>query len=327
MNEQAFQSAQQAIHAAQRILFTTHERTDGDDLGTVLALAHYAKAQQKHIQIVITGGTPSRLSFLPLSDEVEEQLHDTNFDLLIVSGCSNKERINHPEIQNLAIKTINFDHHPDNQQYADINVVDSTKSSVAELMYDFFQFCQWEISHPIATCLLTGIITDTGLFMHSNTKAETLEAAGKLMASGANITHVTKHTFSSSDISHLHAWGTGLENSYFNPENKIIYSVITKETLEKLGNPELANFEGLVETLNKVPEAKYAMLLKEEDGRIKGSLRSDPFKGVDVKEIAHSFGGGGHKWAAGFTLVGKLVKTEQGKWQVESDQNNIDLGT
>jgi bifunctional oligoribonuclease and PAP phosphatase NrnA len=325
--ELSFQQAKEVIESSQNILFTTHERTDGDDLGTVLALALYAKSQGKKVSVVITGGVPSRLEFMPMSDEVQEPLPQNNFDLLIVSGCSNIERVNHPEIQSLQIPTINFDHHPDNQNYANINVVDSTKSSVAELTYDFFQFCGWEMSSQIATCLLTGIITDTGLFMHSNTGAETLEAASKLMSHGARISQVTKHTFTSPDVDHLKAWGVGLQNSYFNPENKIIYSVLSQETLKKLGNPELANFEGLVETLNKVPEAKYAMLLKEEDGRIKGSLRSDPHKGVDVKEIAHTFGGGGHKWAAGFTLVGKLVKTDQGKWQVESEQQKIDLGT
>lgn len=323
---QAFSQAKDAIDQAQNILFTTHERTDGDDLGSVLALALHAKSQNKKVTVSIIGGVPSRLEFMPMADEVHSDLPGRDFDLLIVSGCSNLARMNNPDIESLGLPTINFDHHPDNQNYASINVVDSAKSSVAELVYDFFKFCEWEISSQVATCLLTGIITDTGLFMHSNTGAETLEAAGKLMEHGARITQVTKHTFDSADIEHLKAWGAGLENSYFNPENKIIYSVLTQETLKQLGNPELANFEGLVETLNKVPEAKYAMLLKEEDGRIKGSLRSDPFKGVDVKEIAHTFGGGGHKWAAGFTLVGKLVKSG-GKWQVESEQANIDLGT
>ncbi len=325
--DESFAQAKQLIESSNNILFTTHERTDGDDLGSVLALAEYCKQAGKKITVSTVGGVPQSLMFMPGADEVYEPMPAHNYDLLIVSGCSNIERIGNPEINTLEIPIINFDHHPDNTNYATINVVDSTKSSVAELVYDFFKFSEWEINNKIATCLLTGIITDTGLFMHSNTQAETLEAAGKLMEHGARISQVTKHTFSSPNIAHLKAWGMGLENSYYNPETKMIYSVITQENLEALGNPELANFEGLVETLNKVPEAKYAMLLKEENGRIKGSLRSDPFKGVDVKEIAHTFGGGGHKWAAGFSLYGKLQKNELGKWEVESAESSIDLGT
>ncbi len=96
----------------------------------------------------------------------------------------------------------------------------------------------------------------------------------------------------------------------------MIYSIITSAELEALGNPPLSAFEGIVETLNKVPEAKFAMFLKQDNDTIKGSLRSDPHKGIDVKEIAHTLGGGGHKWAAGFSIMGTLVKQDDGKWNV-----------
>ncbi len=311
-----FQEAKQLIESSQKILFTTHERTDGDDLGSVLALAWACLGMGKQVTIATTGGVPTRLQYMPMSDDVLEDITTTDFDLLVVSGCSSLSRINNPNIENLKIPTINFDHHPDNKNFADINVVDHTKSAVAELMFDFLQFCEWEITHQMATCLLTGIITDTGLLMHANTQASTLAAAGELMKSGARISQVTKHTFTSASPEHLRAWGEALKNSYFNPQNQVIYSVITQDQLTALGNPELANFEGLVETLNKVPEAKYAMFLKEDDGKIKGSLRSEEYKGVDVQQIAQKLGGGGHKLAAGFSMVGKLAKTANGRWEV-----------
>ncbi len=315
-NIQNFTKAKQLIESSQRILFTTHERTDGDDLGSVLALAWSCLAQGKQVTIATTGGVPTRLQYLPMSDDVLDDITTTDFDLLVVSGCSSLSRVNNPNIENLKILTINFDHHPDNKNFADVNVVDQTKSAVAELMFNFLQFCKWEITNQMATCLLTGIITDTGLLMHANTQASTLKAAGELMKSGARISHITKHTFNNASPQHLRAWGEALKNSFFNKENKVIYSVITQEQIKALGNPELANFEGLVETLNKVPEAKYAMFLKEDDGKIKGSLRSEEYKGVDVQQIAKKLGGGGHKLAAGFSMVGKLAKTANGRWEV-----------
>jgi phosphoesterase RecJ-like protein len=136
------------------------------------------------------------------------------------------------------------------------------------------------------------------------------------MKHGARISQVSKHTFTNATPTHLRAWGEALKNSYFNSENQVIYSVITEDQLASLGNPELANFEGLVETLNKVPEAKYAMFLKEDHGRIKGSLRSEEYKGVDVQKIAQQLGGGGHKLAAGFSMVGKLAITTTGRWEI-----------
>ena len=65
-----------------------------------------------------------------------------------------------------------------------------------------------------------------------------------------------------------------------------------------------------------MPEAKFAMFLRQDGNVIKGSLRSDTFKNIDVSKIAHIFGGGGHKLAAGFSVAGKLMKDEPGKWKV-----------
>ncbi len=311
-----FEQAKNLIESSNNILFTTHERTDGDDLGSVLALAHSIKEEGKKVTISTTGGVPTRLMHLPMADEVTEDINSDNFDLLIVSGCSALSRVGNSKIENLNIPIINFDHHVDNKNYGHINVVDPTKSSVAELVFDFFKFCNWNINNQMAICLLTGIITDTGLLMHANTQASTLSAAGELMKSGARISQISKHSFNNATPKHLKAWGEALKNSYFNPDNEVIYSVITTEQLQKLDNPELADFEGVVETLNKVPEAKFAMFLKEDGELVKGSLRSEEYKGVDVQKIAKKLGGGGHKLAAGFSMIGKLAKTPNGRWEV-----------
>lgn len=315
MNE-SFQQAKQLLEQANNILFTTHERTDGDDLGSVLALATYLESQGKTVTIATVGGVPESLHYLPKSESVLEDITHTNFDLLVISGCSVLNRVGNEKVTTLPIPILNIDHHPDNQMFGTVNVVDGTKSSVAELVYDFFKFNDWSINHQTAICLLTGIVTDTGIFMHSNTEASTLLAAAELMEKGARISTVTKNTYQGKDLSSLKAWAKALENAQYDPSQKIIYSIITEEELELLGNPSMSAFEGIVETLNKVPEAKFAMFLKQDRGVIKGSLRSDPHKGVDVKEIAHSLGGGGHKWAAGFSIIGKLVKQDDGKWQV-----------
>jgi len=316
MNTENFEQAKQLISASQRILFTTHERTDGDDLGSVLALANHLQKTGKNVTLAIKGGVPEQLQYLPLHEWVQEDLTHADFDLLIISGCSTLERCGLSTIINSRLPILNVDHHPDNTMYGDVNVVQADKSSVAELVYDFFQYCHWPVTPGIATCLLTGIFTDTGSFMHSNTQGSTLTAAADLMRKGARTATVARHTYKGKNVEGLKAWGKALENAYYDPDQKIIYSIITEEELEELGNPPLDYFEGLVETLNKVPEAKFALFLKQDGDVIKGSLRSDPHKGTDVKKIAHLFGGGGHTWASGFSLAGKLVRDDQGKWQV-----------
>lgn len=318
----SFPEAKQLLEQANTILLTTHERTDGDDLGSALALAHHLKNAGKHVNVVVKGGVPQQLQYLPMSQMVSENLplndkgEVEKYDTLIISGCSVRERVKHDEILKLKLPTINLDHHPDNKMYGDVNVVDAAKSSVAELTYDLFKFAGWEINHEIALCLLTGIVTDTGIFMHSNTQASTYAAAAELMSKGARISTVTKHTYEGKDLAGLKAWSRALGNAHYDSEKQMIYSIMTSEELDALGNPPLSAFEGIVETLNKVPEAKFAMFLKQDKDVIKGSLRSEEYKGVDVQAIAQSLGGGGHKLAAGFSLLGTLARDSRGKWEV-----------
>lgn len=312
-----FAKAKQLIEKSQRVLLTTHERTDGDDFGSISALAIYLEGLGKHIVRAVTGGVPENLAFLPQSRKTLAEFPEMeNFDLLIISGCSNLARAGQNSLGEFSGPILNIDHHPDNALYGAVNLVEAAKSSVAELVYDFFRFCGWPVNADVATCLLTGIFTDTGSFMHSNTQASTLKAAGYLMACGARVDKIASHTYQGKNFITLKAWAKALENLYYDAKHKLLYSVIQAGDLAELAQLPAGAFEGFVETLNKVPEAKFAMFLRQDGPAIKGSLRSDPFKGVDVSQIAKLLGGGGHKWASGFTVIGKLGKTARGQWQI-----------
>lgn len=316
-----FTKAKNLIDTSSRILLTMHERMDGDDGGSILAVFHHLKTIGKQVTCAVKKGVPPQLKFLPGNEYIQDDIIHNNFDLLITFGCSELSRTGSENILNLKskilnLKSINFDHHPDNTLFGDVNIVDSGKSSVAELVHDFFTFHKWPISHNIALCLLTGIITDTGSFMHSNTKDSTLKAAAGLMSKGARTSHIVRHTYQNKNPHTLKAWGRAFENSYYDAKHKIIYAVMTEKDLDELGSLPQSAFEGFVETLNTHPEAKFAMFLRQDGEVIKGSLRSDPYKNTDVAQIARIFGGGGHKMAAGFSLAGKLEKNSNGKWRV-----------
>ena len=316
--ENEFKKAKLLIDNSTNILLTMHERMDGDDGGSVLALAYELERQKKTITVAIKKGVPPNLTFLPGSGRVLDDIAEgQKFDLLIVCGCSTLDRTGSRNIQNLTIPILNIDHHPDNALYGQVNLVDPKKSSVAELIFDLFNFCKWPIDKHLATCLLTGIITDTGSFMHSNTQASTLKAAAKLLRKGAQVSQIIGQTFKGKTPQILKAWGHALQNSYYDDKHKVIYAVITEQDLNELGQLPQSAFEGLAETLNTIPEAKFALFLRQEGSIIKGSLRSDPFKNADVAKIARLFGGGGHKLAAGFSLAGKLSKDSSGKWKIE----------
>lgn len=313
-----FQQAKELISNSHSILLTMHERMDGDDGGAVLAMSHALDATGNLTTRAIKHGVPPQLQFLPGSEYIEDDINRDDFDLIITFGCATLDRTGSEKIQQLNCPIINIDHHPDNTFFGNVNIVDKAKSSVAELVYDFFVWNGTTISKEIATCLLTGIITDTGSFKHSNTQSSTLEVAAKLMSKGALTENIITHTFRNKNPRILKAWGKAIENSYYDPIKQIIYSVVTEQDLQDIGKLPPASFEGFVETLNTVPEAKFALFLRQDGNIIKGSLRSgnEEPKNVDVSRIAQLFGGGGHKQAAGFSVVGKLQKDEAGKWEV-----------
>jgi len=318
---QHFEAAKNLIDQSANVLLTMHERMDGDDGGALLAMGAQLEKMGKQITYTVKKGVPPSLNFLPGVEKILDDAPNLNYDLLITFGCSDLSRTGSTIIAELSVinnklSIINFDHHPDNTNFGQVNIVDAKKSSVAELVYDFFNYNKWEITKDIATCLLTGIITDTGGFMHSNTQSSTLKAAGLLLRKGAQGHKIIRETYKNKSPQILKAWGKAMENSYYDEKNKIIYSVMTEKDLAEFTSLPQAAFEGFTETLNTMPEAKFAMFLRQDGGIIKGSLRSDTFKNIDVSKIAHIFGGGGHKLAAGFSVSGKLMKDEQGKWKV-----------
>ncbi|MBI3231554.1 MAG: bifunctional oligoribonuclease/PAP phosphatase NrnA [Candidatus Doudnabacteria bacterium] len=311
-----FDKARNLIDQSQRILLTMHERMDGDDGGSVLALAKHLESKGKNVTCAIRQGVPQALRFLPGSHKILDDITHEKFDLIIACGCSNRKRCGSEKIMSLGAPLINIDHHPDNENFGKINIVDPNKSSVAELVYDMFQHHKWPIDKDIATCLLTGIVTDTGSFMHSNTQNSTLMAAGELLKKGARLQSILENTYKNKTPKTLKAWGQALSNLHYDQNRKIIYSVIDQQDLASLGALPKNAFEGLAETLNTYPEAKFAMFLKQDGEVIKGSLRTNSLKNSDVSVLAKIFGGGGHRMAAGFSVAGKLEKDEQGKWRV-----------
>ncbi len=310
-----FKKALELIQSAQVIFLTMHEGPDGDDFGSILAMKEYLKQLKKDCVIYVQGPVPDNLSFLPGSSEVLSEFPKQAFDLVITFGCNKLERTGIDQLQKITQPIINFDHHPDNTNFGTVNVVDPATSAVAELVYFFLKFAHAEINKEMATSMLTGIFTDTGGFKHANTSAEALEVAAELLKKGARIDKIAFQTMGKKRPAAVKAWAKGLENARFDPEKRMVFSVLTEEDLKEIGATD-EDLEGFVELLNNMPQARFALLLRQEGDTVKGSLRSEPHKKVDVSKIAKSFGGGGHKLASGFKIKGRLKRAGDA-WSVE----------
>lgn len=315
-NNPGFKKAWAALSQADKIFLSTHEGTDGDDLGSLLAMRLVLERMGKEVHSIVKGGVPHSLRFLPGSATVKEEFENRPYDLVVTFGCNVIQRTGFEQLAAHPAPKINFDHHPDNRLFADVNIVEPKTAAVAELVFYFFRTNpEIEIDRDIATCLLTGIFTDTGAFQHSNTSPEVFQAAAELLKRGARIDTISKETFGGQRPQGTRAWARALENTRFDPVKEMVFSVMTEEDMKET-EAEDEDMTGFASVLNHIPQAKFALFLRQHGDEIRGSLRSDPHKQTDVSQIARVFGGGGHKYASGFKLKGKLIRDDKG-WQIE----------
>ncbi|MFA5926221.1 MAG: bifunctional oligoribonuclease/PAP phosphatase NrnA [Parcubacteria group bacterium] len=310
------------LEKSRNILLVAHSNPDGDTVGSVFALKEYAKSfLGKEAQVTCVNSLPQHLKDFLLGDDIiDPKTVDTSkYDLLI--GCDAVERGFEKIVtsKNEGQKIILLDHHTTlrmNKVKPDIIISDEKYSSVCEIIFDFFDFHRVEINRRIAEFLLLGIIGDTGIFQHANTTPKVMEIAAKLMKKGASLSRIIRLVFKNKRLETLKLWGRAMERAEISPKTGAIMSYITKKDLEDLQG-DIEDISGVAEILNTVSGTKFSLVLSERgENRVKGSLRSEEYKNMDVSEIARFLKGGGHKLSSGFEIRGRLIKDGDG-WKVE----------
>jgi len=315
---QEFNTLNYVIKNSNRILLWAHTRPDGDTVGSVLAMQEYISSLGKKVSIGCFDRMPEYLDAIGGSEIflTPEEINFSDYKLIIACDSADRGfhlvRDNFTDEQVVAI----LDHHPDIKTKSDIEIIDANYSSVCEIVYDFFIFNKINITTKIADFILTGILYDTGKFQHANTSAKVMELSSELVKRGAHLQKIVTLLFDSKNICTLKLWGRTFEKAKVNLTNGMIVSALTQKDIEECGaNTE--DISQLASILNTVPNTKFSLILYERaDGVIKGSLRSEEYKGVDVSAIAAQFGGGGHRLASGFEVKGKIVETING-WMIE----------
>lgn len=311
-----FNTLDYVIKHATKILLFAHNRPDADTTGSCLAMKKHLIEKGKLADIACFDPFPDFLRSIANDDfHFPDQLHLTSYDAIIacdsVERGFEKIRDKFEEKQVIVL----LDHHPDITLAGDINIIDPSYSSVCEIIYDYLDYKKEKISPAIATYILLGIIADTGNFKHANTTPKALEISSNLMKSGANLVKIIDTVFTNKKISTLKLWSKAFERARIDSKSGLIVTVLTKKDMIDLksNSDDLGQVASI---LNSVPGTKFSLILSErEDGIIKGSLRSEEYKGVDVSKIAARFGGGGHKLASGFEIKGKIVENENG-WEI-----------
>ncbi len=310
------QNAINLIKSSKDILILTHKNPDGDAVGSVLGLAQALSCLDKNVECFSKDAIPDVFGFLPNVAIIKNQTNLKNYDLVILLDCALFSRTGLDNIKDIIDSFNNLlviDHHPKGAEEVGcldscVSIIKPSASSTAVLIYDLLKEFNIEITKDIAHCLLTGIFTDTGGFQHSNTDAQTLGITAELMKKGPRIDKIAKNIFSSKNVPAIKLWGKALNRIQKDKNTGMAVSYLSKKDLEECGAKQ-EDISGLISVINTVGDAKFSLLLTEgNDNKIRGSLRSEEYKNIDVSRIAKSLGGGGHKLASGFEVEGKNAK-------------------
>ena len=320
--EKLFKQASDLIQKSGKILIVSHRKPDADTLGAAIALKKWLNKKDKNITLACCDKPGRTFSFLPDIKSYVQEFDLKNFDLMIIvdAGASymTNFHLKYDDFFDSGIPIINIDHHASNDNFGDINIVDTEAASVTVILFKMFKHLGVEIDQEMATCLLAGIYNDTGSFMHANSTKEVFDIASKLMDAGAKIAEISKALFNTKTVSTLRLWGKVLEKAQITDEN-IVMSVLKDDEFEEVGaSPE--NLTGVIDYLNMIPGTKFSVLINEDrKGNVKGSFRTRR-SNVDLSRIAALFGGGGHPKASGFMMPGKL--SEEVKYKIVNDDND-----
>lgn len=299
-------SAASAIAGASEISLACHVGPDGDALGSMLGLAEAAANAGKSVKASFGSPfiMPDNLSFLPTDHLVAPGDLPKRPEILVVLDVGSADRLGEVASNAAKAKTVVvLDHHVTNEGFGDIAFVDPDAAATGEIIFDLLEMIGWKITPSIANSLLTALVTDTGRFQYSNTTPRTLEIASSLVAAGAVPTLIGQRVYEEAPFGYLRAAGSALGRANLDEGLSVVSTVITQEDLKTAG-VDWGDVDGLIDTIRLAREADTAVLAKaHSDGRVKVSMRSRG--ATDVGALAASFGGGGHRLAAGFTVAGE----------------------
>ncbi|MFA4873396.1 MAG: DHH family phosphoesterase [Patescibacteria group bacterium] len=311
-----------AIQAADHILVVTHQKPDGDAVGSAAAMVGYLEKLGKESLVFCQHPPQDMFHFLPHMNKFTTDasvVHSPRYDLMIVLDSSDLayagiEELLHSRKEPLP-PLVNIDHHASNVYFGEFHLIDPAAPSTTTVLYRLIAAEHRHlIDAPLATSLLTGLLTDTGHFSNPATNEVALAVGAELLMHGARFRQITAATWQNREIGTLHLWGKALARLQYSPRYRLASTILTLEdfrTARVEGDPT----EGIANFLANLKEADVILVLKEQEGgTVKGSLRT-VHPDIDVSRLALALGGGGHKKAAGFKIQGKLIRTPQG-WKI-----------
>ncbi|QKF68240.1 nanoRNase / pAp phosphatase [Arcobacter venerupis] len=292
-----YTKALELIEKSRYILIITHVNPDPDSIGSALALSNlFHENKIKHKVFNISSDLPQNLDFIPRFEKITDQL-PAFFDLAISVDCGTYKRLGFE--LDPSIPLINFDHHKSNNSFGVVNIVDSQKSSTAELVFEFFKHNGLYITKDSATALYVGIYDDTLAFSLGRCDEMTFEKVNFLVECGASPSGIANKLLRRDSLAKYRIIPKVLDSLELFKDGEVA-SIIAMEEWFKQTGAHNRDCEDALDMIMSMAIVKIAIFVRVVNGVSRVSLRS---KGqIDVSTVAMKFGGGGHFNASGCTL-------------------------
>ncbi len=317
------------IAQAEKIVVLPHISADGDALGASFALALALTAQGKAVSVVLEEVPENRLAFMLPSfgpqTEIFPVREERNCDMAIAVDCADRLRLGkRADLFFQAPRQVKIDHHVEKDPFGQINYVNQDWAAVCEGIWELL--CQRpflleshlrdtgerksELYRALALCLYCGVASDTGSFAYSNTTENTHKIAGALVDFLGDISEIHFRLFDSSSRAAIALRAAAYGKLHYEAKGKAVFLELKQEDFEAAG-AVYADANDLVSVLRGIENVELAVFARpNRDGKgMKVSLRSNRF--CDVAALAASFGGGGHKRAAGFDFSGPFMQVKE----------------
>ena len=292
------------LRKANNLLIISHASPDGDTLGSAYALKLGLESLGKKVQVICPDTIPHKFDYF---------MFDDGFDFIpetvIAVDVADIKLLGDIYTQFEGRIDLNIDHHISNTKYAKRLYLDPSAAACAECVYEILVKLGVKIDKNIANALYTGISTDTGCFKYSNVTVRTHEIAAKLYKIGVDAAEINRVMFDTKSRNRLEMEKMVLEKAEFHFGGKCMVLAVTAEMQEKTGCTK-DELEGVAVISRSVEGVLAGVSIKQVgENKFKVSLRT--YEPLDASEICKSFGGGGHKAAAGCTIEGNLEYVKQ----------------
>ncbi len=306
-----------ALEPGMRVVLTTHVNADGDGTGSEVALWHLLTQQGMQVAIANPTPFPDRFRFLlehaAGADQSEKAVKALErADAIVVMDISDVGRLGHlgRVVEKASVPVACIDHHvSDGNLPAGPRLVDAGACATGELVYELATVAGWPITMDAARGIYIAILTDTGGFRFSNTSPRALQVAAQQLAVGLDPEEVYREVYASESEGKVRLVAEVLDTLVVELDDQLAWLTIPPGALER-HEVSATDLDGIVEFARSIRGVRLALLFRElASGRVKVSFRS--VGGVDVAQLAESFGGGGHRRAAGASLSGTLAEVQE----------------